>query len=189
MIFEVSSQMQNLRPTVRWLDSHAEKDALPEGELCWGVTTHGQFTAWLDGWLIACHWLDEQDHILQAERALTRLRRAWPEYALESAGSTPLLDFESPAPPLLLRGTAFQRSVWAALLEIPFGTTTTYSALATRLGKPGAARAVGSAVGANPVAVFVPCHRVLAQRGGLGGYAWGLARKQSLLDAEGVRLG
>jgi len=87
---------------------------------------------------------------------------------------------------LALYGTDFQLAVWAALLQIPAGQTVTYGALAAQIGKPEAARAVGGAVGANPVAVFVPCHRVLASSGVLGGYAWGLALKQRILAGEGI---
>lgn len=87
-------------------------------------------------------------------------------------------------PPLDLAGTPFRRSVWNLLRAIPRGSTTTYGALARRLGVPGASRAVGAACGANPVALFVPCHRVLREGGGLGGYRWGLDRKRVLLDLE-----
>lgn len=83
-------------------------------------------------------------------------------------------------------GTAFERRVWAALLEIPRGATTTYGALARRIGAPGAARAVGTANGRNPVSIIVPCHRVVGQDGSLTGYAGGLARKRALLQLEGV---
>jgi methylated-DNA-[protein]-cysteine S-methyltransferase len=81
-------------------------------------------------------------------------------------------------------GTEFQRSVWAALRAIPSGETTTYSALARALGRPTAFRAVGLANGANPIAIVVPCHRVIGASGDLTGYAGGLARKQWLLDHE-----
>jgi AraC family transcriptional regulator of adaptative response/methylated-DNA-[protein]-cysteine methyltransferase len=87
---------------------------------------------------------------------------------------------------LLLKGTTFQRKVWRELLKIPSGATTTYGDVARRLKNSGAMRAVGQAVGANPVAVLVPCHRVLAQGGKLGGYAWGTEKKRALLQAEGV---
>ena len=86
--------------------------------------------------------------------------------------------------PLDLMGTAFQQRVWRALREIPPGTTTTYSELARKIGAPRAVRAVGTACGANPVSVAVPCHRVLRSDGGLGGYAWGLPRKRALLAQE-----
>lgn len=84
----------------------------------------------------------------------------------------------------LLGGTAWQQRVWLALLELPYGTTTTYGQLAARLGAPGAARAVGHAVGANPLLLLVPCHRVLGSMGRLQGYSAGLARKQWLLNWE-----
>ncbi len=86
--------------------------------------------------------------------------------------------------PLRLQGSPFQRRVWQALLEIPYGATTTYGELALRLGKPGAARAVGLANGRNPFAIVVPCHRVVGARGALTGYGGGLERKRWLLDHE-----
>lgn len=83
-----------------------------------------------------------------------------------------------------LEGSDFRRSVWRALLAVPHAGRTRYSEIASRIGHPRATRAVGSAVGANPVAVVVPCHRVLPKAGGLGNYRWGVARKRALLDAE-----
>jgi O-6-methylguanine DNA methyltransferase len=85
-----------------------------------------------------------------------------------------------------LRGSDFQVAVWRALGSIPFGTTTTYGVLATRLGRPGGSRAVGQAAGANPVPVLVPCHRLLASSG-LGGFSAGLQIKRRLLAHEGLR--
>ena len=81
-------------------------------------------------------------------------------------------------------GTAFQRDVWKALLEIPKGETKTYGEVANDLGKPKAARAVGSAVGENPISLVVPCHRVLPKGGGVGNYGWGKQIKEKLLEAE-----
>jgi AraC family transcriptional regulator of adaptative response/methylated-DNA-[protein]-cysteine methyltransferase len=86
--------------------------------------------------------------------------------------------------PLDPRGTEFQRSVWNALCGIPAGQTVSYAELAGRIGKPDAVRAVASACGANPIAVVIPCHRVLRSDGALSGYRWGVARKQQLLAAE-----
>jgi AraC family transcriptional regulator of adaptative response/methylated-DNA-[protein]-cysteine methyltransferase len=86
--------------------------------------------------------------------------------------------------PLDIKGTAFQRLVWEALRRIPAGTTTSYGALAASLGKPGSARAVGRACAANPLAVAVPCHRVLGVDGALSGYRWGFGRKAELLRRE-----
>jgi methylated-DNA-[protein]-cysteine S-methyltransferase len=84
------------------------------------------------------------------------------------------------------RGTPFQQRVWRALADIPRGATESYAALAQRIGAPGAARAVGAAVGRNPWSVVVPCHRVVGQGGALTGYAGGVARKQALLRLEGA---
>ena len=89
--------------------------------------------------------------------------------------------------PLDMRGTPFQRDVWRALRAIPVGSTTTYGELAARLGRPESARAVGAACGANPLAIIVPCHRVVARDGSLTGYRWGVERKQALLEREGGR--
>lgn len=86
--------------------------------------------------------------------------------------------------PLSPRGTEFQRSVWAAVGAIPYGATTTYSALAASLGRPAAFRAVGAANGRNPLPVIVPCHRVIGAAGALTGYGGGLDRKRALLDLE-----
>ena len=88
--------------------------------------------------------------------------------------------------PLDVRASAFQARVWTALRAIPRGETRTYGEIAVAIGTAGAARAVGSACGRNPVSVVVPCHRALRGDGGLGGYRWGLARKRRLLAAEGA---
>jgi methylated-DNA-[protein]-cysteine S-methyltransferase len=91
--------------------------------------------------------------------------------------------------PVTARGTDFQRRVWAALEDIPYGATTTYGALAARIGAPRAAvRAVGAAIGANPLLVIRPCHRVIGADRALTGYAGGLDRKRRLLGLEGVAL-
>lgn len=87
---------------------------------------------------------------------------------------------------LELHGTPFQIEVWNALLDLGRGSTASYQDVARRIGKPNASRAVGSAVGANPVSLLVPCHRVLPASGGVGNYAWGAAVKQKLLDLESI---
>jgi methylated-DNA-[protein]-cysteine S-methyltransferase len=89
--------------------------------------------------------------------------------------------------PLAPHGTPFQQRVWAALVEIPFGETTSYGALAERLERPGAARAVGLANGSNPISLIIPCHRVIGSDGRLTGYGGGLDRKAWLLDHEAGR--
>ena len=86
--------------------------------------------------------------------------------------------------PLDVRGTVFQRQVWAALREIPAGSTVTYAQLASAIGRPTATRAVAQACGSNPTAVVVPCHRVIGADGSLTGYRWGVARKRALLERE-----
>ncbi|SFQ02114.1 methylated-DNA-[protein]-cysteine S-methyltransferase [Amycolatopsis arida] len=86
--------------------------------------------------------------------------------------------------PMSLTGTPFQRTVWAALRDIPYGETVSYGELAERIGRPTAARAVGLANGKNPIGIIVPCHRVMGATGHLTGYGGGLERKQLLLDVE-----
>ena len=88
---------------------------------------------------------------------------------------------------LHLNGTPFQLSVWRSLLQIPFARTSRYKVIAQQIGKPRANRAVGSAVGKNPVFFIIPCHRVLAHDGTLGGYYYGLRKKQDILNFEAAR--
>ena len=83
-----------------------------------------------------------------------------------------------------MRGSEFERRVWTALTEIPYGETRAYGEIATAIGAPGRARAVGAANGRNPIAIVVPCHRVIGADGSLTGYAGGLERKRLLLDLE-----
>lgn len=86
--------------------------------------------------------------------------------------------------PLDIRGTAFQQRVWQALRAIPPGETASYAEIARRIGRPSASRAVAAACAANPLAIAIPCHRIVRQDGGLSGYRWGVERKQALLDRE-----
>jgi O-6-methylguanine DNA methyltransferase len=86
--------------------------------------------------------------------------------------------------PLDIRATAFQRQVWTFLQSIPFGATRSYSQVARGIGRPSAMRAVARACAANPVAVAIPCHRVVREDGGMGGYRWGIDRKEALLALE-----
>ena len=87
--------------------------------------------------------------------------------------------------PLDPTGTAFERSVWEALRSIPYGETRTYGQIASRIGNVKACRAVGRAVGRNPLSIFIPCHRVIGQNGSLTGYAGGIEMKKALLGIEG----
>jgi len=113
----------------------------------------------------------------ETEKAVLDGARAWLDayFAGRDSGAPPAL-----AP----RGTAFQQKVWAALAEIPWGSAITYGELAARCGS--APRAVGSAVGRNPISLMIPCHRVVGSNGSLTGFAGGLERKRALLELEGA---
>lgn len=111
----------------------------------------------------------------EAAEAAEVVRRWFEGEAVDVAGRIELPD-----------GTAFQRAVWQAMLEIPRGETRSYGWVAERIGRPGSARAVGQAVGANPLPLLVPCHRVVASDGGLGGFGGGLEMKEALLRLEGA---
>ncbi len=116
-------------------------------------------------------------------------RATWVRDDQLAAGRLHALFQGSPEPATLrawVRGSAFQIQVWRALLEIPNGALSTYGRLATKIGRPGAARAVGTAVGSNPVAFLIPCHRVIRETGAISGYRWGVGRKRALLAWEGA---
>lgn len=130
-----------------------------------------------------------------AEELADEVRRRFPaadvvaadgEHAAWVRTVVALVDGTSPGTgvPLDVRGTTFQQQVWTALRTIPRGETVTYSQLAAAIGRPSATRAVAQACGANPLAVVVPCHRVVGADGSLTGYEWGVARKQALLRRE-----
>lgn len=123
-----------------------------------------------------------------SEALLARLAKEWPRstfchhqdatcYAVEALFNKPT-DSKSASLSLHVTGTNFQIAVWRALLTIPEGQLASYSHLAQALGAPKSSRAVGNAVGANPIALWIPCHRVIQQSGALGGYRWGLEKKQ-----------
>lgn len=128
---------------------------------------------------------------------LADLQKRWPamRFLRDDGGVEPLLKCvfspsrsSGAALPLCLIGTQWQHCVWRALLEIPFGKTVQYGELAEKIGKPGGARAVGMAVGQNPVAFLVPCHRVIGKNGALTGYHWGVERKKQILVSEGAEI-
>ena len=129
--------------------------------------------------------------------ALADMRRRWPKARfIEDAQATAPLAGRAfdpgqwrPETPLriVMIGTDFEVRVWETLLAVPMGRATTYSDIARRLGKPTAARAVGAAIGRNPISFVVPCHRVLGRSGALTGYHWGLARKQAIIGWEAGR--
>lgn len=153
--------------------------------LHWGPieTRFGKFAAWVDsrGRLVR-FWLNAKDaarHDSTAKRdpaAIAHVVREVEEYCAGTRRNFTLT--------LAARGTEFQRRVWNALVKIPYGETTSYGALAAKLGNPGGARAVGLANGSNPIGLIVPCHRVIGADGSLTGYGGGLPLKRALLAFE-----
>jgi AraC family transcriptional regulator of adaptative response/methylated-DNA-[protein]-cysteine methyltransferase len=153
----------------------------PLGDVAVGVTERG-----------ICHLSFTDDGSDDPEAAIAR---AWPAARLVAdraatrfvAEQLPLAlrsGWQGQPWRLLLKGTNFQVQVWRALLRIPSGRVASYSAIADAVDRPGAARAVGNAVGRNHIAMLIPCHRVLRTSGALGGYRWGEARKRALLALE-----
>lgn len=132
-------------------------------------------------------WFDDQAHLPDLSACASNpdhpvLQRTALQLTQYFAGQRRKFD----VPLASVSGTAFQQSVWHALQDIPFGSTSSYGELAARIGKPAAVRAVGAAVGRNPLSIIVPCHRVIGAGGNLTGYAGGLPRKTALLTLEGA---
>lgn len=147
----------------------------PLGPLTLAATDAGLAGAWFEGqrhWPDTAGWRGDETHPV--------LREAAAQFADYFAGRRVAFDL----PLDLSHGTAFQQAVWQALLAIPSGRTVSYGHLGAGIGKAAAVRAVGAAVGRNPISVIVPCHRVLGADGSLTGYAGGLARKSALLQLE-----
>ena len=132
-------------------------------------------------------WFDGQPHLPD----MTHWRHA-PDHPVLQTTQQQLADYFAgqrasfDLPLDLSAGTAFQQAVWRALLQIPRGTTCSYGALSAAIGKPSAVRAVGGAIGRNPLGIIVPCHRVIGANGSLTGYTGGLQHKVALLQLEGV---
>lgn len=175
-----------LRLDIRWL----ERAAPARAEVVWGRTG----TPWGEA-VVALYEerlcaLAPVRTVVEEARARIDLAKRWRGFAFSSAERAVLerwsarLHRSRETLPVTLRGTPFQHAVWKALLDVPAGSSTTYGALAEAIGNPAASRAVGAAVGQNPLAVLVPCHRVLPKGGGTGGYHWGVARKEELLERE-----
>jgi len=156
----------------------------PWGDLTLAASPHG----------LAGAWFNDQRHLPQALAAQRAGQKTiWPEES-----TNPILQeavkqltayfaghqtgFDLPLD--LSAGSPFQQAVWRALLEIPHGSTTSYGALSASMGRPSAVRAVGGAIGRNPITIVVPCHRVIGSTGSLTGYAGGLDRKIALLQLE-----
>ena len=149
----------------------------PLGPMIVAATDRGLAGIWFEGQRHlpdTTAWPDAPNHPL--------LREAMAQLGDYFAGRR--MQFELPLD--LQGGTAFQQSVWQALLAIPAGATASYGDISQRVGRPAAVRAVGAAVGRNPLSIVVPCHRVLGRDGSLTGYAGGLERKTALLQLEGA---
>ena len=152
-------------------------------------TPLGPMTAAATAKGLAGLWFDGQKHhpgplnapVDESNRFIAQARRELGAYF--AGGAAGRAGFQVALDP---QGTAFQRSVWLRLASIGSGQLARYGQLATELGRPQAARAVGAAVGRNPLSIIVPCHRVLGQDGSLTGYAGGLPRKRALLGLEGA---
>lgn len=149
----------------------------------------------INGKIALLHFLND------ADEPETILKTAWPEAMLRNEPNVvkPLADQifpmigqanHQPTKPLpvLLRGSAFQLKVWEALLKIPEGQLASYDQIANAIGQPTASRAVGTAIGSNPVGYLIPCHRVIKKTGLFGGYRWGSDRKQAMLGWEAARV-
>ena len=142
------------------------------------LTPFGPVTIAADGRALTGLAFEERDY--PGQRRPTELtNRAANELQEYLAGKRRAFDL-----PLAPAGTDFQKRVWRALQDIPYGQTRSYSEVADAIGRPSACRAVGSANGKNPIPILIPCHRVVAASGALGGYAWGPRVKQQLLDLE-----
>ncbi len=156
----------------------------PFGECLIALTERG---------ICGLHFVADDDR----EAALAALKAGWPEaeFVADDEATRPYVDpifnltkaEEQPSLPLYLKGTNFQIQVWQALLKIPAGTAVTYGTIAQMIGNPKASRAVGGAVGSNPIGYLIPCHRVIRQAGGLGNYRWGTSRKKAILGWEAAR--
>ena len=150
--------------------------ATPLGNVLLARTSRGLAGAWFEG---------QKDHpgtLTAPERPDDPvLRAAAAQLQAYFAGGAAAFEL-----PLELHGTAFQRGVWQALLQIGAGRTRSYSEIAQQIGSPRAVRAVGAAIAKNPLSVIVPCHRVIGRSGALTGYAGGVQRKRALLALEGV---
>ncbi|WP_430613600.1 bifunctional transcriptional activator/DNA repair enzyme AdaA [Flavobacterium sp. JP2137] len=165
---------KNLTINYRYADS-------PFGKLLLASTAKG-----------ICYMAFEDDAATALHRLLRQFPQAnfveqtdaWQERALRFFGGESL---ELSTLKLHLKGTDFQLKVWESLLKIPLGQLTTYGTLAQEIGNPSASRAVGTAIGKNPIAFLIPCHRVIQSTGNLGGYMWGTTRKTAMIAWEGVQ--
>ena len=148
----------------------------PLGTIRLAASAQGLFSVWFDAQADspdASHWARDPNHAVLQQAARH----------LNDYFSGQRRQFDLPLD--LSAGTSFQQAVWRALLEIPFGQTSSYGKVSAAIGKPKAVRAVGGAIGRNPLSIVVPCHRVIGANGALTGYSGGMQRKVALLQLEG----
>jgi methylated-DNA-[protein]-cysteine S-methyltransferase len=150
----------------------------PLGPLTLAATAKGLALAWFDGQAHRTETVNAPVNVTHPH--LVQAAREFAEYFAQQRRV-----FNVPLDP---QGTAFQLAVWRLLLKLPLGQLSTYGEIASQLGKPSASRAVGAAVGRNPIGTIVPCHRIVGRDGSLTGYAGGLPRKEALLQLEGALL-
>jgi methylated-DNA-[protein]-cysteine S-methyltransferase len=175
-------------------DKHLKSEFSDNFKLSENKSPVGLLTVASDGSTVSGLWIEGQKYFtktLEADALEQNLPvfdtvRKWLD--IYFSGKEP--DF---IPPLMPKGSPFQKSIWTILCTIPYGQTTTYGELANEFalrnkGKPGSARATGGAVGRNPVSILIPCHRVIGKNGNLTGYAGGIAAKIKLLRLEGVAI-
>lgn len=197
-----ASQAVGLSSASRLHDLFVHIDAVTPGEIKsggLGLTFHYGIYESLLGWCFIAktargiHQLVFIDVPDKKEQALEDLRDNWPKasfvedkQSIKNLAEGIFTPMPTPSSPLKLwvKGTEFQIKVWQALLRIPYGRLSSYSAIAALLEQPNASRAVGTAIGKNPVALLIPCHRVIQQTGKIGGYRWGIERKKALLAIE-----
>lgn len=173
------SVSENAKPHVTLIGATTKEACDREMKIRWGVS-HGPF-----GNMFLAQSPRGITHLSffdgDFSESLDVLRKDWPKAELIRDDS-----LSADTDQLHVKGTPFQMRVWQALLEIPEGSLSTYGKIATAIGKPGASRAVGSAVGANRISLLIPCHRVIRTDGALGGYRWGVKRKRKILAREGL---
>lgn len=159
-----------------------KKSCIRNIEYSFSPTAHGELlTAWCQGWLCYATFTD----YLTREVVLKEMQRLFPKATFTPTTRT--FDPTTSRPErILLVGTRFRHDVWRALLDVPSGSTTTYSALATKANHTTAVRAVATSVGCNPISVVVPCHRIVPASGGIGNYHSGAEIKRTLLQAEAL---
>lgn len=198
-----TSYAVGLSSTSRLHDLFVTYEAMPPGafrqrgaglDMVWGVAPSPFGTAVLVTTAYGIAGIGFADGTMSVDAAFADLRDRWPNasYFRDDARVVPVAQriFDparwNPEQPvkLVLIGTDFEVKVWEALLRIPVGRATTYQSVATEIGRPSASRAVGAAVGKNPISFVVPCHRVVGASGALTGYHWGVPRKRAILGWE-----